>query len=134
MIPPLLLIQRLKLKYFIQNGEGRSKKLLLPVSFLKLLQTQELVLQTFWLLVLTLLQYCCKISKSYLKSFLNYWTWTKTTPKINRFFSSNSYKTEVILTSFIQMLTSSKLFPCWLKQPLKIPKKRFRKNVLKCKF
>ena len=40
----------------------------------------ELALKTFWLLILTLLPNCCKISRPYLVPVLNYWTWTKITP------------------------------------------------------
>ena len=34
----------------------------------------------------------------------NYWTWTKTTPQKRRFFWSNPYNIEVVITSLIEML------------------------------
>ena len=46
-----------------------------------------------------------KISSSYLVSIPNYWTWTRTTPQKKRFFWSNPYKIETMITSLIEMLT-----------------------------
>ena len=34
---------------------------------------------------------------------LHYWTWTKTAPKKRRFYWSNPYKIEVVITSLIEM-------------------------------
>ena len=41
----------------------------------------------------------CKISSSYLVPVRNYYTWTKTTPQEKRFFWSNLYKIEIMITS-----------------------------------
>ena len=57
-----------------------------------------------WLLLLTLLLRWCKISSLFVVPIPNYWTWTKTTPQKKRFFLSNPYKTEVLITSLIEML------------------------------
>ena len=57
-----------------------------------------------WILFLSLLPLLCKISSSYLVPVPNYWTWTKTTPQKKRFFWSNPYKIEVIITSLTEML------------------------------
>ena len=46
----------------------------------------------------------CKISSLYLAPVSNYWTWTKTTSQKKRYFWSNPYKIEVVITSFIEML------------------------------
>ena len=46
----------------------------------------------------------CKISSLYLVPVPNYWTWTKTTGQKKRFFWSNPYKIEVVITSLIEML------------------------------
>ena len=64
----------------------------------------ELAHKTFWLLGLTLLQHWCKFSSLYLASVPNYWTWTQTNPQKNRFFWSNPYKIEVVITSLMEML------------------------------
>ena len=61
-------------------------------------------LKTFWLLVLTLLPYWCKISRLYLVPVPNYWTWTKTTLQKKWFFWSNPYKTKIMIPSSIEML------------------------------
>ena len=60
--------------------------------------------KTFWLLVLTFLPHCCKISSPDLMAVLNYWTWTKITPEKKQFFWLNPYKVEVMITSLIEML------------------------------
>ena len=60
--------------------------------------------KTFWLLVLILLPHWCKISSLYLVPVANYWTWTNNTPQKKQFFWSNSYKIEVMITSFTEML------------------------------
>ena len=44
------------------------------------------------------------MSRPYLELVLNRWTWTKTTPQTSKLFSSNSYKTDVIIASHIEML------------------------------
>ena len=69
-----------------------------------LLQTDDLAQKTFWPLVLTLFPRWCKIWRSYLVPVPNYWIWTKTTPLKKWFFWSNPYKTEVNITSPIEML------------------------------
>ena len=43
--------------------------------------------KTFTVLVLNLLSHCCKISRLYLVSVRNYWTWTKATPQESLFSS-----------------------------------------------
>ena len=43
------------------------------------LQTMELASKSFWVLILTLLPHCCKVSSLYLVLVPNYLTWTKTT-------------------------------------------------------
>ena len=55
-------------------------------------------------LVLTFLTDWCKTSGLYLVPVPNYWTRTKTTPQKKRFFWSNPYKVEVMITFLIQML------------------------------
>ena len=65
---------------------------------------QFLAFKTFWLFVLTLLPHWCKISGFYLEPVPNYLTWTKTTRQKKRFFWSNPYKIEVMITSLIEML------------------------------
>ena len=47
----------------------------------------------------------CKISSLYLVPIRNYWTWTKTTPQNKkRFFWSNPYKIEIMITFLIEMM------------------------------
>ena len=75
-----------------RGGGGVAKRPPIPVSP-----------KTFWLLVLTLLSHWCKISSSYLVLVPNYWNWTKTTPQKKRFFWSNPYKVEVMITFLIEM-------------------------------
>ena len=60
--------------------------------------------KNFWLLVSTLLPHWPKISRPYLVSVPNYWTWTKSTPQKNWFFWSNPYKIDIMMTSVIHML------------------------------
>ena len=78
----------------------------LPVSPLQFLQMYELTPKTIWALVLTLLPHWSKILSSYLVPGPTYWPWTKTTPQKMRFFRSNPYKIEVIITFFTKMLES----------------------------
>ena len=44
------------------------------------------------------------MSRSYLVQVLNHWTWTKTTPEKKWFSWSNPFKTEVMITSLIDIL------------------------------
>ena len=67
----------------------------------------ELSPKTFWLLVSTPLSHLCKISRSYLVTVSNYWTWTRSAPQKNRSLWSNSYKIKVMVTSPIVMIELS---------------------------
>ena len=82
------------------NNSNKVSSQLFP---LKPLQTQLLVLNTFWLSFLILLSHYYKISTPYLLPFLNYWTWTNTTSR-NMFFCSNPYIIEVIITFLVKLL------------------------------
>ena len=82
------------------NNSNKVSSQLFP---LKLLQTQLLALNTFWLSFLILLSHYYKISTPYLLPFLNYWTWTNTTSR-NMFFCSNPYIIEVIMTYLVKLL------------------------------
>ena len=71
--------QKILFKIFIlltlfRMGQGGQEEGPLPVLTLQLLQTLELATKTFWLLVLILLPYWCKLSRSYLVAVRNYWT------------------------------------------------------------
>ena len=92
------------LTLFRMWGQKASPPPPLPVSPLQLLQTYELTPKTFWALVLTLLPHWPKILSSYLVPVPIHWPWTKTTPQKKRFFWSNPYKIEVMITSFTKML------------------------------
>ena len=88
----------------IQDG-GRGAQKGPPTSFSPVTSTNVgFGRKTFWILVLILLPNYCKISSSYLVPVPNYWTWTKTTSQKKRFFWSNPYKIEVIITFLIEML------------------------------
>ena len=62
-----------------------------PVNFAKFLTT-------------TFLPQLCKISRPYLVSVWNSWTWTKSTPQKNWLFWWNPYRIEIVITSVIKML------------------------------
>ena len=42
----------------------------------------------------------CKIKSLFLVPLPNYWIWIKTTPEKKRFFCSNLYKSEIMITSY----------------------------------
>ena len=98
-VHPKILINPIK-------GRGGGKKTPIPPTRFSSVTSSNVGIspQNFWLLVLTLLTDWCKISSFYLVPVPNYWTWTKTTPQKKRFFWSNPYKIEVMITSLIQML------------------------------
>ena len=91
---------------FIQDSAGEGAKSLLPLLVfpLQLLQTYELSLHTFWLLVLTFFPHWHRISNPCLVPVPNYWTWTNTISQINWFLRRNPCKIEVMITSPIDML------------------------------
>ena len=68
-----------------EGGGGAAQRPPVPVFPLYFLQTKELAPKSFWLLLLTLLPYWCKISSLNLAPIPNYWTWTRTTPKKSAF-------------------------------------------------
>ena len=103
----LFIANHMTLTQFKIRGEGRGKKAPLPVFPLQLLQTYELAPKTFSLLVLTLLPQSRKIPSLYLVQVPIYLTWTKTTPQKKRFFWSNPYKIEVMITSLTETLALS---------------------------
>ena len=52
----------------------------------------------------TFLPRWCKISRPYLVSVPNHWTWTKTTPENKQCFWSKPYTIDVVKTSLIELL------------------------------
>ena len=85
-------------------GEGQNAPHPLPVFPLQLLQTYELALKTFWLLLLTVLLPWCKISSPYLVPVPKLLNLNQDHPSKRRFFWSNPYEIEVMITSLIEML------------------------------
>ena len=76
-----------------------------PTSFSSVTPTNVgISSKTFWLLDLALLEHWRKISNLYLVPVPNYWTSTKTTSQKKRFFWSNPFKIEVVISSIIEML------------------------------
>ena len=99
------------------NAFFNKSKFLLVLNLFRMEQLNRLppltrffpcVFKPLWILALTLLPNCWKISRAYLLPVTNYWSWTKTTPQNNMFFWSNSYKAEVMITSFIMVLEYAK--------------------------
>ena len=75
------------------------------ISFSSVISTNAgISSKTFWFLLSTLLLQWCTISRLYLLPVPHYWTWPRTTPQTNYFVWSNSYKNQVMITSFIKML------------------------------
>ena len=86
-----------------EGGGGRQKGSL-QVFPMQLLQTQEIALKIFGLLVLTVSPQCCRYSRPYPVPLLNYWTWNKITSQKKSFLWRNLYKIEVMITSFLEIL------------------------------
>ena len=79
----------------IQDGRKTSPTSFSPVTAQNVgISLQKLVLFPYW----------CKNSSSYLVPVINYWTWTETTAQKKRFFWSNLYKIDVMITSLIEVL------------------------------
>ena len=98
----LMLLCFLFLKPYSGWGGGQKGP---PTSFSRVTSRNvRTSFQNFLTFSFNLLPYWCKISGSYLVPLPNYWTWTKTTPQKKRFFWSNPYKIEIMITSVIEML------------------------------
>ena len=101
----LSLLATLRDKFFNPIQDGGEGKTAPPTSFSPVISTNVRISpQNFLAFSFDPLTGWCKIWSLYLVSVPNYWTWTKTMPKKNRFPWSNPYKIEVMITSLIQML------------------------------
>ena len=77
-------LQQLLALFRMVSSWGKSVPLSLPTIFSPVISLKvEIDLKLFWLLVLTLLPHCWKISSPQLVPVSIYWIWTKATPKKN---------------------------------------------------
>ena len=90
------------LNSFRNSGRGYKRDPYAPTRFLSFTSKVHMKLQKCSLLVLRLLPFCCKISRSCLVPVLNYEIWTKATQK-NGFSGHFFVKKEVVISSLIEI-------------------------------